>query len=98
MRADCRVRYFANAPFTNLLMSGSRTYQRSIAVLLHTRGAQTCQAETVNGMLPGEEFLYRQRVAPAGIVEAQQTAAHRGHDFGLAADYPTACRRRRQIG
>ena len=56
------------------------------------------QAETVDGMLPGEKFLHRQRVALAGIVQAEQAAAHGGDDFSLAPDHPAARRRRRQIG
>src|ERR1700722_18449264 len=70
----------------------------SIAILLDPGGAQAGQAEAVDRVLPAKEFLHRQRVAAAGLVQAEQAAAHGGDHFRLAADHPAARRDRRQIG
>jgi len=59
-----------------------------LAVLLDAGGAQAGQAMLVDGELPGQEFVDGQRVAAAGLLEREQTAADRGHDFGLAANDP----------
>src|SRR5665213_2633957 len=70
----------------------------SYAVLLHPGGAQASQTEAVDRVLPAKELFHRQRVATAGLVQAEQTAAHGGDHFRLAADHPTARRGGRQIG
>ena len=57
-------------------------------VLLDTRGAQPGKAMLVDGKLPGQEFVHRQRVAAAGLLKGEQAAAYRGNDFGLTADNP----------
>jgi len=44
------------------------TALRSIAILLHPGRAQPGKAETIDRMLPGEEFLHRQRIALTGVV------------------------------
>ena len=59
-----------------------------LAIILNTRGAQAGEAMLVDGALPAQEFVDRKGVALASLVEAQQAAAHRGHNFGLAADNP----------
>jgi hypothetical protein len=61
---------------------------RLLAILLDAGGAQPGQAVLVDGKLPGEEFVDRQRVAAAGLLKGEQTAAYGGNDFGLAADNP----------
>src|ERR1700722_13521891 len=70
----------------------------SIAILLHSGGAQAGQAEAVDRVLPAKELLHRQSVAAAGLIQAEQAAAHSGDHFRLAAGHPTARRGRRQIG
>src|SRR3977135_4300836 len=72
--------------------------RRLLAVLLDARGAQPGKAMLVDGKLPGQEFVHRQGVAAASLLEGEQAAANRGNDFGLAADHPPFGSRRRQIG
>jgi hypothetical protein len=62
--------------------------QDLLAILLDAGGAQPGKAMLVDGKLPGEEFVDRQRVAAAGLLEGEQAAAHSGNDFGLAANDP----------
>jgi len=59
-----------------------------LAILLDTGGAQSRKAMLVNGKLPGKELVDGQRVAAAGLLEGEQTAADRGNDFGLTANDP----------
>jgi hypothetical protein len=59
-----------------------------LAILLDAGRAQSGKAMLVDGKLPREEFVDRQRVAAAGLLEGEQTAADRGNDFGLTANYP----------
>jgi len=59
-----------------------------LPVLLDTRGAQPGKAMLIDGKLPGKEFVDRQRVAAASLLEGEQTAANRGNDFGLTANNP----------
>src|SRR5436190_24245386 len=73
-------------------------WESLLAVLLDARGAQAGEAVLVDRILPGEEFLDRQRVAAAGFLERQQAAAHSGDHFRLAADDPALGARRRQVG
>jgi hypothetical protein len=47
--------------------------------------------------LPGEEFLYRERIAAARFFKRKQAAAHGCDNFGLTADDPPFSAGRRQI-
>src|SRR3712207_7883353 len=53
-------------PYTTLFRS----------VLLDPRGAQPGEPVMVDRLLPGEEFLGRQRVALTGFLEAQRSEEH----------------------
>src|SRR5215469_3990607 len=70
----------------------------SIPILLHPGGAEAGQTEAIDRMLPSEEFLHRQRIATASLVQTQQSAAHRSDNFGLAPDHPAPRGGRGQIG
>jgi hypothetical protein len=59
-----------------------------LAVLLDPGGPEASQAMLIDGKLPGQEFVDRQRVAAAGFLKGKQAAADCGNDFGLAADDP----------
>jgi hypothetical protein len=59
-----------------------------LAVLLDPGGPQAGQAMLIDGKLPGQKFVDRQRVAAASLLEGEQTAADCGYDFGLTANYP----------
>jgi hypothetical protein len=59
-----------------------------LSVLLDTGGSQPGKAMLIDGKLPGKEFVDRQRVTAACLLEGEQAAANRGNDFGLAADNP----------
>src|ERR1043166_2644820 len=69
-----------------------------LPILLDSRGAQAGEAVAIDGILPGEEFFDRQRVTAAGFLEREESAAHGGHHFGLAADDPPLGAGCRQIG
>src|SRR3989442_11710569 len=69
-----------------------------LAILLNARGAQAGQAMLVDRILPGEEFLDRERVAAAGFLERKQPPPHGGNDLGLAPDDPALGARCGQIG
>jgi hypothetical protein len=62
--------------------------QGLLAILLDARGAQPGKAMLVDGKLPRQEFVHRQRVAAASLLKGEQAAANRGNDFGLTADNP----------
>jgi hypothetical protein len=74
-----RSRFWSNA--TGL-------WGRLLPVLLDAGGAQPGKAMLINGKLPGKEFVDRQRVAAASLLEGEQAAADRGNDFGLTANNP----------
>jgi hypothetical protein len=59
-----------------------------LAILLDTGGAQSRKAMLVDGKLPGKEFVDRQSVAAASLLEGEQAAADCGNDFGLTANNP----------
>jgi hypothetical protein len=59
-----------------------------LAILLDAGGAQSGKAMLVDGKLPGKEFVDRQRVAAASLLEGEQAAADCGNDFGLTANNP----------
>src|SRR5262249_47631361 len=69
-----------------------------LPVLLNARGGQAGKAMLVDRVLPGEEFLDRQRVAAAGLLERKEPAAHGSNDLGLAPDDPALGAWCRQIG
>src|SRR6516225_5604323 len=69
-----------------------------LAVLLDAGGAQAGEAMLVDRILPGEEFLDRQRIAAAGLLERKEPAAHGSNDLGLAPDDPALGPWCRQIG
>ena len=60
-----------------------------LPVLLDPGGAQTGEAMPVDRILPGEEFLDRERVAAAGLFERKQPATHGRDHFGFAPNDPT---------
>jgi len=68
-----------------------------LAILLDAGGPQAGQAMLIDGELPGKEFVDRQRVAAAGLLEGEQTAANRGNDFGLPANNPPFGSGRREV-
>jgi hypothetical protein len=69
--------------------SSNLSVQESLlAILLDPGGPQAGQAMLIDGKLPRQELVHRQRVAAASLLKGEQTAANRGNDFGLAADHP----------
>src|SRR5579871_3842650 len=70
----------------------------SVPVLLDAGGPESRETKAVNRALPCEELLDGERVAPAGVFEAQQAAADRRDNFGLPADHPALRVRRWQVG
>jgi hypothetical protein len=76
-------------------LSGRR---RLLAILLDPGGAQPGQTMLIDGKLPGEELVNRQRIPAASFLEGEQAAADSGYDFGLAADNPPFGARCGQIG
>src|SRR4051812_7670693 len=69
----------------------------SVAVLLDARGAQTGEAMTVDGGLPGKEFFDSERVTLAGFFQAQQATANSRDNLCLPADDPAPRIRRGKI-
>ena len=59
-----------------------------MAILLDAGGAQSGKAMLIDRKLPGEEFVDRQGVPAAGLLEGKQAATYRGNDFGLTANDP----------
>src|SRR5262245_25858515 len=59
--------------------------ERLLAILLDAGGAQAGEAVLVDGELPGEELVHSQRVATAGFLEREQSAANRGDNLGFTA-------------
>jgi hypothetical protein len=70
---------------------------RLLAILLDAGGPQASQTVLVNGELPGEEFIDRQRITAAGFLQRQEATAHSSDDFGFAADDPPFSSGRGQI-
>src|SRR5580700_6520648 len=68
-----------------------------LAVLLDAGGAQASKAVLVDRILPGQEFLNRQRITAARLFERKQSAAHGRNHLRLAANDPTLGSRRGQI-
>jgi hypothetical protein len=63
-------------------------WESLLPILLDTGRPQTSQTMLIDGELPRQKLVHRQRVAAASLLKGEQTAANRGYDFGLAADYP----------
>jgi hypothetical protein len=59
-----------------------------LPILLDPGGPQACQTMLIDGKLPGQEFVHRQRITAAGFLEGEQAAAHCGNDFGFTANNP----------
>jgi hypothetical protein len=59
-----------------------------LPILLDTGGPQAGQTMLIDGKLPGQEFVHRQRITAAGFLEGEQAAAHCGNDFGFTANNP----------
>ena len=53
-------------------LRGSGNGPSLLAILLDTRGAQTGEAVAVDRVLPGQEFLDRERIAAAGLFERRR--------------------------
>src|SRR6478672_1303247 len=68
------------------------------AIFLDAGGTQAGQAMLVDGPLPAQELIDRERVALAGFLEADQAAADRGDHLGLATNDPPFGILGRQIG
>jgi hypothetical protein len=69
-----------------------------LPILLDAGGPQAGQTMLIDGKLPGQEFIDRQRIAAAGFLEGEQASADRRNDFGLAADDPPFGSGRGQVG
>ena len=57
--------------------------RRLLTILLDARGAQASKSMLVDGVLPGQEFFDGQRVAAAGFLQREETAAYSSDNFGL---------------
>src|SRR6185503_20145961 len=57
-------------------------------VMLDAGDAQPGHAGAIDRALPAGEFLEAQAVTLAGLIDAEQPAIDRGHDFGLPAHDP----------
>src|SRR5262245_18335359 len=68
------------------------------ATSLYAGRSQAGQAVLINGPLPAQELIDGEGVALAGFLEADQAAADRGDDLGLAANDPPFGIPGRQIG
>jgi len=80
-----------------IFVKSHRFPDRLLAILLDAGGAKTRQTVLVDGKLPGEEFVDRQGVTAAGLLEGEKSATDSGDDFGLAADNPAFGAGRGQI-
>src|SRR6185437_502454 len=67
-----------------------------VAVLLDSGDPEAGHATAVDRALPAGELLEAQRIALAGVVDAQETARHCRNDLGLPADHPAGGVDRRQ--
>src|SRR4249919_3292897 len=71
-----------------IFFKSSRFPDCLLAILLDAGGAKARQTVLVDGKLPGEEFVDRQGVPAAGLLEGEKSATDSGDDFGLTADDP----------
>jgi hypothetical protein len=69
-----------------------------LPILLDPGGPQTGQTMLIDGKLPGQEFVDRQRITAAGFLEGKQAPSDRCNDLGLAADDPPFGTGRGQVG
>src|ERR1700759_3060232 len=69
-----------------IFVKSSRFPDCLLAILLNAGCAKTRQTMLVDGKLPREEFVDRQGVPAAGLLQREKSTAHGGDDFGLAAD------------
>jgi hypothetical protein len=69
-----------------------------LPILLDPGGPQTGQTMLIDGKLPGQEFVDRQRITAAGFLEGEQAPSDRCNDLGLAADDPPFGTGRGQVG
>ena len=83
---------------TTALFLPPRSPPMSGTILLYTLYAQTAKTILVDRILPGTEFIDRQRVAAARLLKRKQTAANRGNNLGFPMRHPTFCSLWRQIG
>jgi hypothetical protein len=67
------------------------------SVILDLRRPETGYSMPFDLALPVQEFVDRQTIALAGVIEAQKATAHRGDDFRLSPDHPTVEIRRGKI-
>src|SRR5215469_5028775 len=70
----------------------------SVTVLLDPCCPQPGETEAFDCALPGQEFFHRERVTPAGFVEAEKAAAYRRNHLRFPAYDPSLCAGRREIG
>ncbi len=86
------------SPFVMILAKGRCRPIVSIPVLLHAGRPEAGKSVPINGTLPGEELLNRQRIALACFVQRQQSTANGGDDLRLAANDPSTRCHRRKVG
>ena len=72
-------------------------FEDLLAILLDAGGAQAGKAVLVDGELPGQKFINRQRVTAAGLLKGEQTTTNGGNNFGFTANNPPFGSGRRQI-
>jgi len=58
------------------------------SVILDLRGPETSKPMPFDGALPGHEFVDRQLIAFAGVIEAKKAAPHCSDDLRFSADNP----------
>jgi hypothetical protein len=68
-----------------------------LPILLDPGGPQAGQTMLIDGKLPGQEFVDRQGITAAGLLEGEQASADRRNDLGLAADDPPFSAGRGQV-
>jgi hypothetical protein len=66
-----------------------RRGRQLLTILLDPGGSQPRKAVLIDGKLPGQKFIDGQRIAAAGFLKGEQSAANRSDDFGLATDDPS---------
>src|SRR5260221_6656425 len=67
------------------------------AIILQSRCPQAAHAMPVDGTLPREEFLNRQCISCASLLETNQAGANPRHNLSLAPDHPALRARRRKV-
>jgi hypothetical protein len=65
--------------------------------MLKTRRSQAGEAVLIDRPLPSGEFIGREHIAVAGLFKRKHALANSVDDLGLATDYPSLRRDRRQI-